>query len=37
MILCLDIGNSQILGGVYDGDERVVQFRRSSVVRSSSD
>lgn len=37
MILCLDIGNSQILGGVYDSDERVVQFRRSSVVRSSSD
>lgn len=37
MILCLDIGNSQILGGVYDGDERVAQFRRSSVIRSSSD
>ncbi len=37
MILCLDVGNSQILGGVYDGDTRIAQFRRSSVVRSSSD
>ena len=37
MILCLDVGNSQLLCGVYDGKKRVAQFRRSSVVRSSSD
>ncbi|XOV87246.1 MAG: type III pantothenate kinase [Pseudomonadota bacterium] len=37
MILCLDIGNSQIYGGVFNGDELVVQFRRTSQQRSSSD
>ena len=37
MILCIDIGNSQILCGVYDGETLVTQFRRSSVARSSSD
>ncbi|MBT8092465.1 MAG: type III pantothenate kinase [Gammaproteobacteria bacterium] len=37
MILCLDVGNSQLLCGVYDGEQRVAQFRRSSIVRSSSD
>ena len=37
MLLCLDVGNSQIYCGVYDGDELTVQFRRTSTVRSSSD
>ncbi|MFP6835481.1 MAG: type III pantothenate kinase [Pseudomonadales bacterium] len=37
MLLCLDVGNSQIYCGVYDGDELAVQFRRTSTVRSSSD
>lgn len=38
MLLCLDIGNSQIFGGLFD-DENVlqVQFRRTSQLRSSSD
>lgn len=37
MILCLDVGNSQVYGGVFDGDHLVVQFRRTSQLRSSSD
>jgi type III pantothenate kinase len=37
MILCLDIGNSQIYGGVFSGDELLFQFRRSSKTASSSD
>ena len=37
MLLCLDVGNSQIYCGVYDGEELSVQFRRTSTVRSSSD
>jgi type III pantothenate kinase len=37
MLLCLDVGNSQIYCGVYDGDRLTVQFRRTSTVRSSSD
>ncbi|MDH3642331.1 MAG: type III pantothenate kinase [Gammaproteobacteria bacterium] len=37
MLLCLDVGNSQIFCGVYQGDELSVQFRRTSTVRSSSD
>jgi type III pantothenate kinase len=37
MLLCLDVGNSQIYCGVYDADELTVQFRRTSTVRSSSD
>ncbi|MDA0978752.1 MAG: type III pantothenate kinase [Proteobacteria bacterium] len=37
MLLCLDIGNSQIFGGLFDGDELKVQFRRTSQLRSSSD
>ena len=37
MLLCLDVGNSQIFCGVYDGDQLTVQFRRTSTVRSSSD
>lgn len=37
MILCLDVGNSQIYGGLFDGNELRVQFRRTSLLRSSSD
>jgi type III pantothenate kinase len=37
MLLCLDVGNSQIYCGVYDDDRLTVQFRRTSTVRSSSD
>ena len=37
MLLCLDVGNSQIYCGVYRGDELWVQFRRTSTTRSSSD
>ena len=37
MDLCLDVGNSQIFGGLFDGDELKVRFRRTSQLRSSSD
>ena len=37
MLLCLDIGNSQIFGGLFDGDELKIQFRRTSQLHSSSD
>ena len=37
MLLCLDVGNSQILGGVYDGVDLKATFRRASSIRASSD
>lgn len=37
MILCLDVGNTQVYGGVYESDTLRVQFRRTSQLRSSSD
>jgi type III pantothenate kinase len=37
MLLCVDVGNSQIFCGVYSDDELVLQFRRTSSARSSSD
>lgn len=37
MMLCLDVGNSQVFGGVFDGDELIVQFRRATAARGSSD
>ena len=37
MLLCLDAGNSQVFGGVFRGDELLVQFRRTSQTNSSSD
>ena len=37
MILCLDVGNSQVYGGLFDGGRLRVQFRRTSQVQSSSD
>jgi type III pantothenate kinase len=37
LLLCLDVGNTQILGGVFEGAQLKVTFRRSSSIRSSSD
>jgi type III pantothenate kinase len=37
MLLCLDVVNSHILGGVFDGDRLRATFRRTSSVRASSD
>jgi type III pantothenate kinase len=37
MLLTLDVGNSQIFGGVYDGDDLKMTFRRTSSIRASSD
>jgi len=37
MILCLDVGNTQIHGGVYIDSYLQVQFRHASQSRSSSD
>ncbi len=37
MILCLDIGNSHMHGGVFDGDTLQIQFRMASKTGASSD
>jgi type III pantothenate kinase len=37
MILTLDVGNSQIHGGVYDGDQLKIQFRKNTKTGNSSD
>ncbi len=37
MLLTLDVGNSQIFGGVYDGEILKMTFRRTSSIRASSD
>ncbi|MBL8221765.1 MAG: type III pantothenate kinase, partial [Bryobacterales bacterium] len=37
MLLTLDVGNTQIYGGVFAGDELRVTFRRTSNIRASSD
>lgn len=37
MILTLDVGNSQIFGGVFIGDELKFRFRKTSKAGSSSD
>jgi len=37
MLLCLDVGNTQIFGGVYDGEDLRATFRRTSNIRASSD
>src|SRR5919197_3016155 len=37
MLLCLDVGNSLIFGGVYDGENLKATFRRRSSIRASSD
>jgi type III pantothenate kinase len=37
MLLTLDVGNSQIFCGVYDGEDLKTTFRRTSSIRASSD
>ena len=37
MILCLDIGNSHMHGGVFDNDQLLIQFRMASKTGASSD
>ncbi len=37
MILCLDVGNTQIHGGVFNDDSLLMQFRKTSGSKSSSD
>jgi type III pantothenate kinase len=37
MILCVDVGNTQIVGGVFDGDHLEVQIRFTSTGKPSSD
>lgn len=37
MILCLDIGNSHIFGGVFEGDQLRLTFRKTSRAGASSD
>jgi type III pantothenate kinase len=37
MLLTLDVGNSQVLGGVFDGQDLKITFRRTSSIRASSD
>lgn len=37
MILCLDVGNTQIFGGVFEGGEIRIRFRRTSKTGASSD
>ena len=37
MLLTLDVGNSQIFAGVYDGEDLRITFRRTSSIRASSD
>jgi len=37
MLLTVDVGNSQIFGGVFDGEELKLTFRRTSSIRASSD
>lgn len=37
MILALDVGNSQIFGGVFENDKIILRFRRTSKTGASSD
>ena len=37
MILCLDVGNSQVYGGLFEDGHLRAQFRRTSLEHSSSD
>jgi type III pantothenate kinase len=37
MLLTVDVGNSQIFGGVFDGNNLNMTFRRTSSIRASSD
>ena len=37
MILCLDVGNSHIFSGLFEGDQLKLTFRQSSTRSISSD
>ncbi len=37
MILCIDVGNTQIFGGVFENEELIFQFRKTSRQDFSSD
>lgn len=37
MLLCLDVGNTQMHGGVFNGDQLIYQFRKTSKQEFSSD
>ena len=37
MVLCLHVGNTQVYGGVFDGDRLRLQFRKISQRRASAD
>ena len=37
MILTLDVGNTQITGGLFDEEKLVLQFRRTTAIGNSSD
>lgn len=37
MLLCLDVGNTQIHGGVFDGDTLACQFRKSTAPLGTTD
>lgn len=37
MLLTLDVGNTQIFAGVFDGQDLKITFRRTSSIRASSD
>jgi len=37
MILCLDVGNTQIYGGVFEGEKLKLNFRKNSKTGASSD
>ncbi len=37
MVLCIDVGNTQIHGGVFDGEVLAAQFRKTSRQQFSSD
>jgi len=37
MQLCLDVGNSHIFGGIFDGNELTLRFRHPTTLHSTSD
>jgi type III pantothenate kinase len=37
MILCIDVGNTQIHGGIYEGNDLIMQFRKTSRQQFSAD
>ena len=37
MILCIDVGNTSIHGGIFEGKNLILQFRKTSAFRGSSD